>query len=326
MPQSQLRVAIAQARVPSDLPSALDRIEAEARAAANEGVKVLSFGETWVGGYPIWLDYCPGAALWGHEPTQAVFERLRENSLVIPSNESARLARLAGELGLTLVLGVNERVDSGPGRGTLYNSLLTFGPEGTLRNHHRKLVPTYTEKLIWGQGDADGLRVIKTPEARIGGLICWEHWMPLPRQVMHDQAEDIHIAVWPEVSEAHQLGSRHYAFEGRCFVLASGLIARVEDLPPELPPLPELADDPQRLLKRGGSAVIGPNGNYLAGPLFDEERLLIADLDLKAIDRESMTLDVSGHYARPELFSLHVAQGRRFTPVSNPASRATDRC
>jgi nitrilase len=128
--------------------------------------------------------------------------------------------------------------------------------------------------------------------------------MPLGRQVLHDSGEHIHVAVWPSVHEMHQIASRHYAFEGRCFVLAAGMLMRVRDLPARLPVTAELADKPDHLLLRGGSAIIGPDGHYIVEPVFDEERIVIAELDLEAIDRERMTLDVSGHYQRPDLFDF----------------------
>ena len=274
--------------------------------AAELGVKLVVFGETWLPGYPAWLDYCPDAALWNHEPTKEVFAQLRRNSLLIESPQTEALANAAREHGVVLVIGVNERVDHGPGNGTLYNALLTFGSDGELLNHHRQLVPTFTERLVWGQGPGRGLKAVETSVGRIGGLICWEHWMPLARQVLHDSGEHIHVAVWPTVHEMHQLASRHYAFEGRCFVLAAGLLMRVSDLPVQLRAIPELADKPDHFLLRGGSTIIGPNGQYVVDPVFDDERIIVADLNFEAIDKESMTLDVTGHYHRADLFELKV--------------------
>jgi predicted amidohydrolase len=274
--------------------------------AASQRAKLVVFGETWLPGYPAWLDYCPTAALWNHEPTKDVYAELRRNSLSLNSNEMQQLARAAIDHQLVLVIGVNERVDSGPGNGTLYNSLLTFNSDGRLVNHHRKLVPTYTERLVWGQGNGTGLNAVDTSLGRVGGLICWEHWMPLARQVLHNSGEQIHVAVWPTVHEMHQIASRHYAFEGRCFVLAAGLLMKIRDLPVQLPVAPEFSDKPDQLLLRGGSAIVGPDGSYVMAPVFDEERILMAELDLDLIDRERMTLDVSGHYHRPDLFDLRV--------------------
>ncbi|MBA3543749.1 MAG: carbon-nitrogen hydrolase family protein, partial [Chthoniobacterales bacterium] len=253
-------------------------------------------------------DHCPEAALWGHAPAKEVFARLRRSSVVVPGKETQQFAQLAADRKVTLVIGVNERVESGPGNGTLYNSLLTFTAGRGLTNHHRKLVPTYTERLIWGQGDGGGLESVNTPHGRIGGLICWEHWMPLARQALHNSGEHIHIAVWPTVHEMHQIASRHYAFEARCFVLAAGLIMRVKDLPNELRAAPELADKPGDFVLRGGSAIIGPDGKYVVEPVFDQETIITADLDLTAVEREKMTLDVSGHYSRPDVFNFQIGQ------------------
>ena len=160
--------------------------------------------------------------------------------------------------------------------------------------------------MVWGQGDGANLKAVDTSVGRVGGLICWEHWMPLARQVLHDSGEHIHIAVWHTVHEMHQLASRHYAFEGRCFVLAAGLLMKVRDLPSQLPVSTELSDKPDHLLLRGGSTIIGPDGNYLVEPVFDEERIVVAELSLDQIDKERMTLDVSGHYQRSDLFDLKV--------------------
>jgi predicted amidohydrolase len=279
--------------------------------AARQGATVVAFGETWLPGYPAWLDYCPTAALWNHEPAKEVFARLRQNSLVVPGRETKALGKVAADHKLVLVIGVNERVESGPGNGTLYNSLLTFGPDGKLLNHHRKLVPTYTERLVWGQGDGAGLTAVETPAGRIGGLVCWEHWMPLARQTLHMSGEHIHVAVWPMVHEMHQIASRHYAFEARCFVLAAGLIMAPQELPLPSTQTPDRNERSADLLLRGGSCIIGPDGHYIAGPVFDEETILIAELDLRAIDKEKMTLDVSGHYHRPDVFDLRLNHGSR---------------
>ncbi|MEO7724601.1 MAG: carbon-nitrogen hydrolase family protein [Chthoniobacterales bacterium] len=294
-----------------DLAASVAKAIKLAEEAARKGAQVIAFGETWLPGYPAWLDYCPEAALWEHAPSKEVFARLRQNSIVVPGKETRRLAQLAADCKLTLVIGVNERVASGPGNGTLYNSLLTFTAERGLTSHHRKLVPTYTERMIWGQGDGRGLEAVDTPHGRIGGLICWEHWMPLARQALHNSGEDIHIAVWPTVHEMHQIASRHYAFEARCFVLAAGLIMRVKDLPNDLLAKPELADKPGDFVLRGGSAIIGPDGQYLVEPVFEEEAIIAAELDLNAVDRERMTLDVSGHYSRPDIFNFQVGQLKR---------------
>ena len=299
----QVRVAIAQSA-----PVYLDKHASLAKAldligqAAKRGARLVAFGETWLPGYPAWLDVCPGAALWESASAKDVFARLRANSLVVPGEEVNALLEAARDLKIAIVIGVTERVDAGPGNGTLYNSLLTISEDGQLANHHRKLVPTYTERLVWGNGDGRGLRAARTSAGRVGGLICWEHWMPLARMAMHNSGEHIHVAVWPTVHELHQLASRHYAFEGRCFVLAVGLLMPAEDLPRPLRDEAKLQSADTQWVERGGSAIIGPDTRYILDPVFDREELLVSELDLTQIDRELMTFDVSGHSARPDLF------------------------
>ena len=290
-----------------DRAETLARLDTLARKAAAEGARIIVFPETWVPGYPAWVDASPSVALWDHPGAKQVHARLLDQSVTVPGPATESMAAVAAELEVTLVVGVNERA----GR-SLYNALLTFGPDGRLLNHHRKLVPTHGERLVWGQGDGAGLRVVTASGARVGGLICWEHWMPLARQALHDQDEQIHIAAWPEAKDMYQVASRHYAFEGRCFVVVAASILNLWDLPPELPVLPELNQAVgNRPLIRGGSAVIAPDGSYLAQPVFDREAIVLAKCDLGMIDEESYALDVSGHYSRRDVFELSVEPGRR---------------
>ena len=299
----RLRVAIVQvAPVYLDLRASIEKALGLIRDAGRQNVHLMVFGETWLPGYPAWLDHCSGAALWDNPATKKVFARLRANSVLVAGDEVAALRDAAKQARVAVVIGINERVDSGPGNGTLYNSLLTIGERGELLNHHRKLVPTFSERLVWGAGDGGGLESVHTGAARVGGLICWEHWMPLARMAMHNAGEQIHVAAWPTVHEMHQLASRHYAFEGRCFVLAAGLMMPATDLPAEFSESCKISHSDEEWVERGGSAVIGPDAKYIVEPVFDREELIIADLDLREIDQEAMTLDVSGHYARPDIF------------------------
>ncbi|MEO8337572.1 MAG: carbon-nitrogen hydrolase family protein [bacterium] len=304
-----ITAAVVQAFVPHTLAAGLATAAERAADAKAQGASIVVFPETWLPGYPIWLDVCRDVALWDHAPTKAVYRQLAEQSVVVPSDTTNALGDIARTNQVTMIIGVSERVDEGPGRGTLYNSILTFGPDGALLNHHRKLMPTYTERMVWGAGDADGLHAVTAGNARIGALVCWEHWMPLARQALHESGEDIHAALWPTVHEMHQVASRQYAFEGRCFVIAAGSLMRAADLPAGLEPHASTKE----FVMRGGSAIIGPDGTYLAGPHFEEETILIATLDLARVREESMTLDVTGHYARPELLALHITRTGRTT-------------
>ena len=306
-----MRVAAIQAEVSPTFAKGLARTSALAHEASKAGAALIVFPETWLPGYPAWLDACRDVGIWDSPNVKAVYARHAAESVDVTGETGASLARVAAETKATVVIGVVERVSSGPGNGTLYNSLLTYGPDGALLNHHRKLMPTYTERLVWGQGDTAGLGSVDIPGARVGGLICWEHWMPLARQAMHESGEDIHVAAWPTVHEMHAIASRQYAFEGRCFVIAAGSLMRAKALPPELEPHPEKVKSPDQWLLRGGSTIIGPDGKFIVEPVFDQATILYADLDLGAVRREHMNLDVAGHYSRPDAFEFRVKRTSR---------------
>lgn len=308
---ARIPVAVVQAHVSNSLDEGLRDTRRLALDAAAGGASMVVFPETWLPGYPAWLDVCRDVALWDHTPVKAAFAHYRSESVDVHGPSGAALAQIAADAGVTMVIGVSERVASGPGFGTLYNSLLTYGPDGELLNHHRKLVPTYTERMVWGQGDGGGLRAVDTRCGRVGGLVCWEHWMPLARQALHLSGEDIHVAVWPTVFERHQIASRHYAFEGRCFVLAAGSLMRAAALPAGLERDPARAPSDDAPVMRGGSAIIGPDGSYIVNPVFDEPTILHATLDTAVLDGERMTLDVAGHYSRPDVFTFGVVTSLR---------------
>ncbi|HMV46770.1 MAG TPA: carbon-nitrogen hydrolase family protein [Blastocatellia bacterium] len=305
MPPSIVVVAAVQAApIYLNLERSLTRALELIAEAAKRRAQLVVFPESWLPGYPAWLDTCRDVALWDHLPTKRLYAQLLENSVTIPSRTTEALAEAAKRHNLTLVMGVHERVNQGAGRGTLYNSILTFGPTGELLNVHRKLVPTFNERLIWGQGDGRGLRTVETPVGNVGGLICWEHWMPHARQALHIAGEDIHVALWPSVKEMHQIASRHYAFEGRCFVVAAGGIMRRSDLPGDFEFGENTPGDDSEFILNGGSAVIGPDGQYVAGPAFGSEVIILARINLERIREESLTLDVTGHFNRPDLFDF----------------------
>ncbi|MBL8169484.1 MAG: carbon-nitrogen hydrolase family protein [Acidobacteria bacterium] len=306
--------AVQAAPIYLNLERSLNRALELIAEAAKRRAQLVVFPESWLPGYPAWLDNCRDVALWDNQPMKRLYAQLLENSVVVPSRVTEALGEAARKHHLTLVMGVHERVMEGAGRNTLYNSILTFGPTGELLNVHRKLVPTFNERLIWGQGDGAGLRVVETPVGRIGGLICWEHWMPMARQTLHLGGEDIHVALWPSVKEMYQVASRHYAFEGRCFVVAAGGIMRRSDLPADLELAANVANGDSEFILDGGSAVIGPDGQYVAGPAFGSEVIILARINLERIREESMTLDVTGHFNRPDLFDFRFNGGARKAP------------
>ena len=306
-----VRVAIVQAETTLDLASGLKCTQELTREAAGRGARLVVFPESWLPGYPAWLDVCRDVALWDHAPVKEVFARFAAESVEVRGVSGRALSDIARESRVSLAIGISERLSDGPGRGTLYNSLLVYGSDGTLLTHHRKLMPTYTERMVWGTGDADGIHGTETQAGRVGGLICWEHWMPLARQALHESGEDIHVALWPTVHPRHQLASRHYAFEGRCYVLAAGSLMRASALPSGLEPHPDRVASADDWVLRGGSAIIGPDGEYVIEPVFDAPAILVADLDLARVREESMTLDVGGHYHRPDCLELTVKHRNR---------------
>jgi predicted amidohydrolase len=282
--------------------------------AAESNADIVVFGESWFGGYPSWLDFIPNAARWNYPPIKKVWADTFENAMEIDSKEVGVLAEAAKNASVFLVLGFNEAIRKGRGNGTLYNSILMIDSNGEIKNHHRKLMPTYTEKLVYGLGDAEGLKVVETSYGRLGALVCWEHWMPLTRQAMHDEAEDIHFALWPTVHEMHQIASRQYAFEGRCFVVSVGQILESASLPkPLLDEATKSGEILPEFMLNGGSCVVGPDGSYLMEPKFDVGGILYVDLpSLKTNTAERMNLATSGHYQRWDIFDFKINKKRDF--------------
>ena len=289
--------------------------------AARGGAKLVAFSETWLPGYPVWLDDAPGAALWGNPAAEALFAHLFAHSPTINGPEMTELAAQAHEAGIDVVIGLHERAGN-----TLYNTMALLGADGT-RGLHRKLVPTHSERLIWGQGDGSTLSAWQRHYGMLGGLICWEHWMPLARAALHAQHETVHVAQWPAVHERHQLASRTYAFEGQCFVIAAGGVLTRDDVIDGFDSaggdrlargLLESIPNDKAFLKDGGSAVIAPDASYVLAPVALGRDLLFVEIDLALCDHGKLYLDTHGHYSRPDVFELHV------NTRSNPGVRFSD--
>jgi predicted amidohydrolase len=293
-------------------PVYLDKTASTARAvdlleqASAAGADLVVFGESWLPGYPEWLSY--GVSWYDDARPKDLFGRFSRNSVTLRGPEVSAIAEAAGRLGVVVVLGVSERDDEFS-RGTLFNTAVFIDEQGRVRNAHRKPVPTYFEKMVWGLGDASGLQVLDSPTAgRVAAMLCWENWMPLARFALHAAGEQVHAALWPDVPEFNLLATRSYAFEGRCFVVSAGTRLLGRDLPDELRGCGAFGPDPvddDRVLLKGGSAIAGPDGSVIAAAALDDD-LLIADLDLDRIAAEQQIMDVAGHYNRPDLFQLTV--------------------
>ena len=306
------RVAVVQAApVPFDTAATVDKVVALTREAAGQGAQLVLFPEAYVGGYPWGLAF--GTAVGGRsDPGRRTWERYWNGAVDVPGPETEAFGAVARETGVTLCVGVIER-DSAYSRGTLFCTLLYFGPDGSLLGKHRKLKPTAAERLIWGEGDGSTLTAVDTPLGKVGGLICWENYMPLARMAMYGMGVELYLAPTADARPRWQSTLQHIALEGRCFVLGCNQFVRRDMYPDDLEIKDELLAWPETLC-RGGSAIYDPLGEVVAGPLWDQEGILSAELDLTALARAKFDFDVTGHYARPDVFRLEVDR-RAKTPV-----------
>jgi nitrilase len=298
-PMATTRVALVQAApVAFDREATLSRFEEWLDRARDAGAELVVFPEAFVGGYPKGADF--GARVGSRsEEGRAWFQRYAEGALEVPGETTRALGSMLAERNLHGVVGVIEREG-----GTLYCTALFFGGEGQLLGKHRKLVPTGTERLIWGRGDGSTITVVDTPLGKIGAAICWESYMPLFRTALYQRGVQLYCAPTVDDRDVWQASMRHIATEGRCFVLACCQYATRADFPPDFPTT--FGDDPTSVMIRGGSCVVDPLGNVVAGPLFGEAGLVVTDVDLGAITRGNLDLDVVGHYGRPDVFTLRV--------------------
>jgi len=314
-------VACVQAEpVVLDLDRTLDRLEELAAEAARNGAGLVVFPETFVPVYPS-SRWAKAFAGWQHPGAKETFARIAENSIAIGSPAERRLGAVAQELGVWLVTGVNEVDAERP--GTIYNALLYHAPDGSLALHHRKLVPTNHERLIWGQGDGRGLHSVETGFGRIGGLICWENYMPLARVALYESGVEIYIASTADDSDEWQATLLHIARESRAYVVSPCHFQRTSAYPDDFPLRAELDGD--ELLGHGGSAIVAPDGSYLAGPLYGEEGILYAELDPARLLGERQRFDPVGHYSRPDVLRLELSATARAdgaTSSTRPSERS----
>jgi nitrilase len=275
--------------------------------AARNGAQLVVFPEAYIPGYPAWIwRLRPGGDMALAEKLHA---RLLANSVNLDNDDLRPLRDAAKENAVTVVCGIDER-DAEFSRGTVYNSVVTIGPDGSLLNRHRKLMPTNPERMVWGFGDASGLKVVDTPCGRIGALICWENYMPLARCALYALGVEIYIAPTYDAGEKWIGTLQHIAREGGCWVIGSGMAFRGSDIPDDLPGKAELYPNAEEWINPGDSIVIEPGGKIAAGPMRRETGILYADIDLERVGIARRSLDVVGHYARPDIFRLHVNTGK----------------
>lgn len=274
--------------------------------AAREGARLVLFPEAYIPGYPAWVWRLRPGKDW--KLSDELYARLLENSVSLDGEDLATIQDAARKHEVTVVCGVNER-DSSHSRATLYNTAVVIGPGGELLNRHRKLVPTVAERTVWGFGDACGLRVVDTPAGRLGSLICWENYMPLARFALYAQGVEIYTAPTYDYGDGWIGTMQHIAREARCWVAGCGSVLRGKDIPGDFPGREEIYPDPEEWINPGDSVVVAPGGEIAAGPLRREEGILYFDVDLAKIAAARRSLDVAGHYSRPDIFTLHVNAG-----------------
>ena len=299
MSETTVRVAVVQAgSIPFDTDACVEKVVRLTADATAKGAKLVLFPEAFVAGYPKGLNY--GLVVGARDPAgREEFRLYLDSAIKVPGPHTERMGEAAAAGGCYLVVGVIERE-----LGTCYCTVLFFGPDGALLGKHRKLMPTALERMIWGFGDGSTLTAVDSPYGRIGSVICWENYMPMLRMAMYAKDVALYCAPTADDRDTWLPTMRHVALEGRCFVLTACQFLRKRDFPASV--RVSLGDAPEAVLMRGGSAIVSPLGKVLAGPAFDGETILTADLDLGDIGRGKFDFDVAGHYARPDVFTLTV--------------------
>jgi nitrilase len=271
--------------------------------AVSSGASLVIFPEAYIPGYPAWIwRLRPGSDYVLSGDLHALLLR---NSVTLDGEDLRPLREAARQHRVTVVCGMDER-DHELSRGTIYNTVAVIGPDGEILNRHRKLMPTNPERMVWGVGDASGLKVVETPCGRIGTLICWENYMPLSRYALYAQGVEVYIAPTYDYGDGWIGTLQHIAREGRCWVVGSGTVLRGRDIPEVFPSKNSLYPDPEEWINPGDSVVIKPGGKIVSGPMRNEEGILYGEIDSASVAASRRTLDVAGHYARPDVFQLHV--------------------
>ncbi len=309
---STLRVALAQiAPVYLDREGTITKIIARIEEAGREGCSLVAFGEALLPGYPIWVDRLDGARFNAGE-VKAMHRHYAEQAVCIEAGDLESVCDAARAAECMVVLGLIER-PADRGGHSLYCSAVTIAPDGAIDSVHRKLMPTYEERLTWSIGDGAGLVTHPLGPFTVGTLNCWENWMPLPRVALHALGEDLHIAIWPGSERNTRDITPFLAKEGRSFAISVGALLRASDIPAGTPSHERLAPDPDEVIHDGGSCIAGPDGQWIVEPVVGEERLIVAELNHDRIMEERQNFDPSGHYSRPDVLRLIVNRERQAT-------------
>ena len=290
-------------------PVLLDRDRTIERAiqliedAASAEAELVVFPEAYISGYPAWIWRLRPGGDWG--VSEELHARLLDSAVDIDAGDLQPLCDSAKKNNITIVCGLNER-DSKLSKATLYNTVVIIGTDGDIINRHRKLMPTNPERMVWGFGDGSGLNVVDTPAGRVGTLLCWENYMPLARYALYSQGIEIYIAPTYDSGDDWIGTMQHIAREGRCWVVCSGVALTNNDIPSDFPDREILYPTDEEWINPGDSAVIAPGGEIIAGPMRQEKGILFAEIDSKRVGIAKRDLDITGHYSRPDIFTLSV--------------------
>ncbi|MFC4221023.1 carbon-nitrogen hydrolase family protein [Flagellimonas marina] len=310
--ENELKVAMAQlSPVWLDKAATLDKIKTAIEAAAKEKAELLIFGEAYLPGYPFWLAYTDGAA-WDLKVNKELHAHYARNSIQIEAGELDEVCQLAKKHNMAIYLGMMERPKDRGGH-SLYCSLVYINETGEIKSVHRKLQPTYDERLTWAPGDGHGLRVHSLKQFTVGGLNCWENWMPLPRATLYGQGENLHVAVWPGGVHNTKDITRFIARESRSFVISVSSLMHTSDFPKDTPHLEKILEKAPEVLADGGSCIAGPDGEWLVEPIANKEGIFYKTLDFNRVYEERQNFDPVGHYSRPDVTKLTVNRERQTT-------------
>jgi len=309
---NSLKIAMAQiAPVWLNKTETLNKVETALKEAGEQGCELVVFGEALVPGYPFWLALTGGAE-WNTETNKELHAHYVQNAICIEKGELQTVQDLAKQYEMAVYLGIIERPEDRGGH-SIYASLVYIDQQGVICSVHRKLQPTYDERLTWAPGDGHGLKVHPLKAFTVGGLNCWENWMPLPRTALYGQGEDLHVAVWPGSDHNTKDITRFIARESRSFVVSVSCLMSKSDFPEGTPYLEEILRNAADTLANGGSCIAGPDGEWIVPPVLNKEGLIIETIHFKRVLEERQNFDAVGHYSRPDVTQLTVNTKRQTT-------------